>query len=128
MRVFVYGSLRQGCHNHGYMDDADLVGSATTVDPFHLADLGAYPGMVDAYPGDGVNVVGEVYEVESLHRLDRLENHPSFYCRRVISVRLAEGSETRAWAYILPARWLNGCPMVESGDWLDHLAKRCTIR
>lgn len=72
--IFVYGTLKRGGSNHGYMRGQRFVSEATTAPRYRLYDLGGYPGMV-ADP-DGLSIHGEIWEVdaEALARLDELED------------------------------------------------------
>ncbi|SMC24865.1 Uncharacterized conserved protein YtfP, gamma-glutamylcyclotransferase (GGCT)/AIG2-like family [Andreprevotia lacus DSM 23236] len=99
--VFVYGTLKQGCSNHHWMDKAPCLGSASTVAHYALYTI-QYPFLYDGqalYP-----VEGEVYRVSmaGLHKLDILEAHPDDYCRRQIPVRLSDGAVVQAWTYFHP--------------------------
>lgn len=115
MKVFVYGTLLRGEHNHRVLEEggAVFVREATTRPEFTLVHLGGFPAMV---AGGATAVLGEVFEVgDALRlRLDRLEGHPRFYCRTPIE--LADGST--ADAYLLPARQARG-PVIESGSWRE---------
>ncbi len=74
-RIFVYGTLKRGGSNHGWLKGQRLVGAARTMPGFRLYDLGGYPGMVRD-PQQGLAVEGEVWEVDAaaLARLDELED------------------------------------------------------
>lgn len=74
-RIFVYGTLKRGGSNHGWLRGQRFVGAATTNPGFRLYDLGGYPGMVTD-PQQGLAVEGEVWEVDdaALARLDELED------------------------------------------------------
>lgn len=116
-KVFVYGSLLSGMHNHRwlypdtnastkYLGEASIKGD--------MFDLGSFPCILD---GDGV-VQGEVYEVDEyiLHSLDRLEGHPSFYKRKEVDY-----GDGVAWAYFL-AHPKAALPPVKSGNWRAYYA------
>ena len=111
-RVFVYGSLRRGLHNHHFLADATLVGDDATEPAFTLYSLGAFPAMVQ---GGTTSVVGEVYEVDArtLAALDRLEGHPHFYQR--VAVTLRSGAEVET--YVVPSTTVRGRGVVAGGDW-----------
>jgi len=117
VRVFVYGSLMRGFHNHRLLADATFVGENRTVPGFAMWSMGAYPA-VTRNPG-GTAVPGEVYEVdaETLTALDQLEGHPVHYRRE--SVRLADGTE--AWVYLYPAP--PDRASVPGNDWRAFRAK-----
>jgi len=96
MRVFVYGTLKKGFHNHRLLEGCEFIGTRS-VSGFTLIDLGAFPGMV-ASPGE---VTGEVYEIddETLARLDQLESEGSFYKRVKINI---DGDDVSTYLYMLP--------------------------
>lgn len=73
-RLFVYGTLKRGGSNHGYLERQEFIGQAMTEPLYRLYDLGGYPGMVsDA--ANGRSVSGEVWDVDEacLAVLDVLE-------------------------------------------------------
>ena len=113
MRVFVYGSLLKGLHNHRVLRGAKFLGEARTLEAhFTLHDLGQFPAVTC----DGVDTIkGEVYEVdkETAERLDHLEGYPNFYDRKLVEVY--EFGPCRMY-------FLHKCdaPIVPDGDW-----KRC---
>jgi len=122
MKVFVYGSLREGGPLHHYYFNKNLFcGKARTAPGYVLFDItnGAFPAM--AKSADQSQVYGEVYEVDDslLAQLDRAEGHPHFYCRTEI---LLENSET-VFAYLLPLEDIIGYPKVGDGDWLPFIVK-----
>jgi gamma-glutamylaminecyclotransferase len=87
--LFVYGTLKRGCSNHGQLADQTFVGDAQTVGGFQLYDLGGYPCIV-ADPDDHDGVTGEVWAVDdtALARLDRFEGvHEGLYRRESIALR-----------------------------------------
>jgi gamma-glutamylaminecyclotransferase len=115
MKVFVYGTLRQGEGNHRLLARARCVGQARTRPEFSFHSLGGFTGMI---AGGQQEVLGEVYEVDqyTLDRLDRLEGHPRFYRRTAIT--LADG--TQVDTYLLPRAHYGGHPVIASGDWRTY--------
>lgn len=112
VKVFVYGSLKQGFGNHEYhLGQSRMLGKAETLPQYSLFSLGAYPGVIK---GGVTAVQGELYEVndDELRNLDRLEGHPSYYQREVI-----ETSEGEAWIYLLPEDEYQDFETIESGEW-----------
>eukprot|EP00899_Mesostigma_viride_P010531 jgi/Mesvir1/1947/Mv22965-RA.1 len=94
--IFVYGTLKQGHHNHplmkkhGDVGAAHFVGSGKTHDRFPLVMPGPYhtPYLLDV-PSVGHNVTGELYLVngEALAELDELEGvHTSYYKRKSVHI------------------------------------------
>jgi len=81
MKVFVYGTLRQGFHNHRhYMENAEFLGFAHTVFGARLYGQSIVPYLKLADVGV---VYGEIYEIDFnfIPMLDRLEGHPDVYRR-----------------------------------------------
>ena len=92
VKLFVYGTLMQGFHNHYLLGGAKFVGPATTQENYSMYVSGIpYVSEKPAtYP-----IEGEVYEVDkyTLEDLDRLEGHPVWYQRKEIPVVLNESKE-----------------------------------
>lgn len=87
VRVFTYGTLMRGFHNHKHLGDAVFMGCATTCEAYTMLSE-RFP-YVDAsiYPPAGC-IHGEVYVVDSeqLSDLDALEGHPHWYHREPVEV------------------------------------------
>lgn len=86
--VFVYGTLKRGCSNHGYLIGQRYVGDARTTGGFTLYTVTDYPGMVRSVDARDT-VTGEVWEVdeECLRRLDALEGiEEGLYTREPITL------------------------------------------
>jgi gamma-glutamylcyclotransferase (GGCT)/AIG2-like uncharacterized protein YtfP len=81
--IFVYGTLKRGCSNHGFLAGQAFVGDARTAPGYTLYELAGYPGMV---AGDALSagVTGEVWSVDDdcLERLDGLEGTAEGLYRR----------------------------------------------
>lgn len=116
--VFVYGTLKGGHYNNPVMDRANgrLIGKYTTDPEFTMVSLGAYPAVLE---GGTTGIVGEVFEVDSLTPLDRLEGYPGFYNRKVIDTVYGP-----AWVYFLSEQSAKSMrrreqqfPTIESGEW-----------
>lgn len=97
--VFVYGTLRRGFYNHGYLRDCPCLGQAVTAEPYTMYVTGGVPSLMADEPR--YTVVGEVYRVDAatLARLDALEEHPSLYCRSLADIVLEDGHTQQAWVY-----------------------------
>tara|TARA_B110001452_G_scaffold255835_1_gene248640 strand:- start:3456 stop:3923 length:468 start_codon:yes stop_codon:yes gene_type:complete len=137
-RVFVYGSLLRGLHNHHLLAKSKLVAAARTAQPAYvLIDSGhGFPyAVADARARQEdcrVALLGEIYEVDTavLSRLDELEEHPTWYQRREVEVSAADEPAARAWIYLLesddelakiakdPKAYR---PVTTQGDWRAHL-------
>lgn len=75
MHLFVYGTLKRGQSNHGYLRGQQFISMAMTQPRYRLHDLGGYPGMV-LDECDGISIHGEIWDVdaECLALLDKLED------------------------------------------------------
>ena len=72
--VFVYGTLKRGGENHGWIEQQQFVAEAHTAPLYRMFDLGGYPGMI--HSPNGLSIQGEVWSVDKpgLTRLDILED------------------------------------------------------
>jgi gamma-glutamylcyclotransferase (GGCT)/AIG2-like uncharacterized protein YtfP len=111
-KVFVYGSLKQGFHNHRLLALAKKVGD-TEIMGYKMVNLGQFPGIISDIESK-TPIKGEVYEVnaEQMATLDRLEGHPHFYMRFPVTTDLGT-----AWVYTLSEKDWGNKPIVESGEW-----------
>ncbi len=119
-RIFVYGSLMTGLHNHRLIAGQWFIREAVTEPVYLLHDLGSFPGLV--YHGAGGDAVrGELWEVgdEVMARLDMLEGRPHLYDREPAYLV----GEKMALVYIYQ-RGADGYDVVESGDWRRHLEEK----
>jgi gamma-glutamylcyclotransferase (GGCT)/AIG2-like uncharacterized protein YtfP len=106
IRVFVYGTLKQGHGNHRLLAQSKFLGRCVLTGPFRLISLGGFPGLVEVGESDeDQDISGEVYQVSEdvLQSLDMLEGHPRFYTRYKITTPYKN-----AWAYFLPPEYLKG--------------------
>lgn len=110
--IFVYGTLLRGESNHRLLRGAAFVQETRSEPWFDLVDLGPFPAMI---AGGCTAVLGEVYEVdrETLHRLDHLEGHPSFYVRTPIVLEQGLYAQT----YLLGREHLHRGRRIPSGSW-----------
>ena len=126
--VFVYGSLRRaaGHPTTQLLQPAQFVGEGWATG--RLYDLGRYPGMVGSCrPQDRVR--GEVYRLLksklTLLRLDAYEGCRrggllgQEYRRKRLTIRMDNGAELTAWAYLYNGKVSTG-GYIPSGDYLWH--------
>lgn len=109
MLLFLYGTLKRGGSNHGYLRGQRFVGEARTEAGYRLYDLGGYPGLVAA-DRDGLSITGEIWEVdtEGLARLDELEDiEGGEYCREAVTLLAPyQDLEVEVYRYLLQVK---GC-------------------
>lgn len=103
MKVFVYGTLKNGHGNHHWLgDNYVFLGQATTkCDDMALYDLGPFPCVSYPPEGEGGTIItGELYEVDepTFKMVDMLEGYPDHYGRKLIRVDHC-GNEHAAWIY-----------------------------
>lgn len=95
--VFVYGTLKKGYSNHGYLAQQEYLGEYESNPRWGLVDLGPFPAMVCG----SLAVKGEAYAVtdDVLEELDVLEGvAQGFYHRRRIEINNT-GGKINAWVY-----------------------------
>jgi gamma-glutamylcyclotransferase (GGCT)/AIG2-like uncharacterized protein YtfP len=113
MLVAVYGSLKRGESNHHWLGDAPY-GGCVDLAGLQLYDLGPYPmAVASGLPSDRVQVELYAVSAQQLAQLDRLEDHPRDYQRRLL--RLDDGRE--AWVYLGRLAQVHGYPRLEQGHW-----------
>lgn len=107
--VFVYGTLKIGHGNNRLLQSATYIGAGKTVKPFWMLDTGGFPVVFDDHHQHPV--YGELWECDGhvLDRLDGLEGHPTWYCRKQTLVDLEDtGVHVSAWMYVgVPPAWKN---------------------
>lgn len=107
MLLFLYGTLKRGGSNHGYLSGQRFVGEARTEAKYKLYDLGGYPGLVTVDTG-GLSITGEIWEVddEGLARLDELEDiEGGEYCREAVTLLAPhQDLEVEVYRYLFPVK------------------------
>lgn len=101
MYLWVYGTLKRGRSNHGYLEGCEYLGEYFTDKNFSLIVSGL-PFLVRR---KGSGVKGELYKINKdvLAQIDRLEGHPSFYKREIINITSVDtGNTIEAYTYIHP--------------------------
>jgi gamma-glutamylaminecyclotransferase len=98
VKVFVYGTLKEGFRNFHVNRGTRLPGEFVTEDALPLYVVGEFglPWLVHA-PGQGERVTGQVFEVDdaALAAMDALERvtDADWYTRQTLRVRPADGGE-----------------------------------
>ncbi len=102
VKVFTYGTLKEGFGNHVVLGDSKCLGDASVIGTL-------YDGGIPVYSREGDDTVwGEVYEVtpETLRRLDRLEGNGFLYTRiEKEAIIVGSDAPTTVWIY-------EGCAIV----------------
>lgn len=101
MKLFTYGTLCRGRHNHGFLKGAKFIGEAYTGFGYTLV-INGLPYLLRDNEGPGC--WGELYEIndEQLKRIDFLEGHPEWYERKEITVYCDSDNEYhKVWAYLM---------------------------
>lgn len=129
IRLFVYGTLKQGFPNHHLNRGRRLPGRFVTCQayPMYVVRLPAEdraPWLMNL-PGQGHCVTGEVYEVDAadLPAIDRLEEvgQPTGYERVNLALRAAEDPsvQLQAQAYLKPAEQWPRC-LAHEGPYTEY--------
>src|ERR1700754_1715947 len=94
--VFVYGSLKAGFYNHGFLEHMTFLGKAISPPRFAMLDLGSFPAVIRGKH----HITGEIYAVDrpTMADLDRLEGNGLMYQRELCPFRIG-GKQVRAWIY-----------------------------
>jgi gamma-glutamylcyclotransferase (GGCT)/AIG2-like uncharacterized protein YtfP len=102
--IAVYGTLRQGYHNHRLLNTATLVAAGNTLRDLRMVCEGIPYVLPPEEDGVGYRIAVEVYAVDdkTLARVDALEGHPRWYVREKTPIVLDNGLSTEAWLYFNP--------------------------
>lgn len=99
--LFCYGTLKQGKHNHDYLETATFLGEAHTSSDYTLVVSGL-PYLIER---KGAGCYGELYKIDkkTLKLLDKLEGHPGMYRRvSIIVYDLETAYPIQCEAYLYP--------------------------
>lgn len=116
--IAVYGSLKNGFHNHPIIEKSNYLGTFNTEPIFSLYNLGSYPGLKQ---NGNTSVIMEVYEVDdqTANSVDLLEGYnpnrvSTFYDKIQIETPYGIAS-----TYIYVPN-VSEDRLVESGNWQNH--------
>jgi len=130
-RVFIYGSLKRKCMNHGVIkDNVTFISTATSIKKYAMfkAEYGNFPRLVKTNSKKAKQIHGEIYDVyneDFLRQLDQFEGHR--YNRTKIKVELSSGEIEIVYAYVneyehVPRnvafldRWKDEKPSIKKSD------------
>lgn len=117
MLLAVYGSLKQGYHNHIYLKGATYKGDFLTPPKWTMYSFGGFPGIVK---GGDTQIMCEVYDIPEklVSRINQLEGFTgvkdhknNFYNRTTIDTPYGE-----AEIYFLDVEPI-GLNIVQNGKW-----------
>ena len=94
MKVFVYGTLKKGFHNHDFIthSDGEYVGDGW-LSGFRMTD-GGHNCFPVALKDDTATMYGEIYDVSTLENTDYLEGYPHHYDRTEVNTEVG-----KVWIY-----------------------------
>ena len=129
--VFVYGTLMQGGFWHAPAAKAGITAITPAQATGTLFDLGDYPALT---LGDPSPIQGEILTFQDIAKalpiLDEIEDAApdgaasGMYRRTILTVTDQAGQRRRAWAYVMAPENLGAAPIIASGDWRAHSAKK----
>lgn len=95
IRVFVYGTLKQGQRNGHYLSSAEFIDRHVTQSRYSMFEFEGYPAVC---LHGAHSIHGELYWVskQQFRQLDELEQYPDYYQR--IQIPTTHGD---AWMYIV---------------------------
>ena len=117
VKLIVYGTLMSGESNHRFCRNAVSITPCTVTGTLYDTGYG-FPAFVP----EGENMVAaELIEIpfEDWEAVDRLEGYPRLYDRLMFPAKLADGTDTTGWVYVmhnLPEM----AQVIESGSWKEY--------
>ena len=117
VKLIVYGTLMSGERNHRFCRNAVNITPCTVTGTLYDTGYG-FPAFVP----EGENMVAaELIEIpfEDWEAVDRLEGYPRLYDRLMFPAKLADGTDTTGWVYVmhnLPEM----AQVIVSGSWKEY--------
>jgi len=117
VKLIVYGTLMFGERNHRFCRNAVSINPCTITGTLYDTGYG-FPAFV---PEGENTVAAELIEIpfEDWEAVDRLEGYPRLYDRLMFPAKLADGTDTTGWVYVmhnLPEM----AQVIESGSWKEY--------
>jgi gamma-glutamylcyclotransferase (GGCT)/AIG2-like uncharacterized protein YtfP len=120
MKLFVYGTLRNGLENNFLLDKKAKFIKVMHLSSLKLYDLGPFPAAVES-KNEKDNITGELYEIptSNIEAIDQLEGVPHMFQRQFFT-----DEDEEIWYYVMEKELIEGLDEVPSGDWMKHLQDR----
>ena len=117
VKLIVYGTLMSGESNHRFCRNAVSINPCTITGTLYDTGYG-FPAF---QPEGDSTVAAELIEIpfEDWEAVDRLEGYPRLYDRLMFPAKLADGTDTTGWVYVmhnLPEM----AQVIESGSWKEY--------
>ena len=117
VKLIVYGTLMSEERNHRFCRNAVSITPCTVTGTRNDTGYG-FPAFV---PEGENTVAAELIEIpfEDWEAVDRLEGYPRLYDRLMFPAKLADGTDTTGWVYVmhnLPEM----AQVIESGSWKEY--------
>ena len=117
VKLIVYGTLMSGESNHRFCRNAVSITPCTVTGTLYDTGYG-FPAFV---PEGENTVAAELIEIpfEDWEAVDRLEGYPRLYDRLMFPAKIADGTDTTGWVYVmhnLPEM----AQVIESGSWKEY--------
>ena len=116
-RLFVYGTLREGCYNNYLIGGARCIGTfRTATEDFTMLDAGGYPLVVN----EGTDSIeGEIYEVEE-ERYTEIAGMEIAYGYMPQEIQVEDGSSATIFVFTrFPLKALKeDLDTIPNGDWM----------
>ena len=117
VKLIVYGTLMSGESNHRFCRNAVSITPCTVTGTLYDTGSG-FPAFV---PEGENTVAAELIEIpfEDWEAVDRLEGYPRLYDRLMFPAKIADGTDTTGWVYVmhnLPEM----AQVIESGSWKEY--------
>ena len=117
VKLIVYGTLMSGERNHRFCRNAVNITPCTITGTLYDTGYG-FPAFV---PEGENTVAAELIEIpfEDWEAVDRLEGYPRLYDRLMFPAKLADGTATTGWVYVMQ-NLPEMATVIESGSWKEY--------
>jgi len=124
---FLYGSLREGLHNHSIIKNhSELISKTAVINGFELYTLGSYPCVIPTQKKDNV-VIGEIYKINDddvIKRVHLMEIHSGYKLVETLALDLISNKPINVFVYEYKNTNLNPKDKIESGDWVKEFNRK----